>query len=161
MPSFDIVSKANLSSVLNAIDGAQREINTRYDFKGSQSKVEFNENIITIIADDELKRKQVEELIITHVTRKKVDSKFLSFGKIEVGNSNTLRQHVEILSGIQRENAQKIIKVIKQMKNKVQIQILGDELRASAKKRDDLQSTITFLKTKFADLPLQFINFRD
>ncbi len=161
MPSFDIVSKANLSSVLNAIDGAQREINTRYDFKGSQSKVEFNENIITIIADDELKRKQVEELIITHVTRKKVDSKFLSFGKIEVGNSNTLRQYVEILSGIQRENAQKIIKVIKQMKNKVQIQILGDELRASAKKRDDLQSTITFLKTKFADLPLQFINFRD
>ena len=87
MPSFDIVSKADLSSVLNAIDGVQREINTRYDFKGSQSKVEFNENIITIIADDELKRKQVEELIITHITRKKVDAKFLSFGKIEVGSS--------------------------------------------------------------------------
>jgi uncharacterized protein YajQ (UPF0234 family) len=161
MPSFDIVSKADLSSVLNAIDGVQREINTRYDFKGSQSKVEFKENIITIIADDELKRKQVEELIITHVTRKKVDAKFLSFGKIEVGSSNTIRQNVEILSGIQRENAQKIIKEIKQMKNKVQIQIQGDELRASVKKRDDLQSTITFLKTKFAELPLQFINFRD
>ena len=161
MPSFDIVSKADLSSVLNAIDGVQREINTRYDFKGSQSKVEFKENIITIIADDELKRKQVEELIITHVTRKKVDAKFLSFGKIEIGNNNTIRQNVEILSGIQRENAQKIIKEIKQMKNKVQIQIQGDELRASGKKRDDLQSTITFLKTKFANLPLQFINFRD
>ena len=161
MPSFDIVSKADLSSVLNAIDGVRKEINTRYDFKGSQSKVEFNENIITIIADDELKRKQVEELIITHVTRKKVDAKFLSFGKIEVGSSITIRQNVEILSGIQRENAQKIIKEIKQMKNKVQIQIQGDELRASGKKRDDLQSTITFLKTKFADLPLQFINFRD
>ena len=161
MPSFDIVSKADLSSVLNAIDGVQREINTRYDFKGSQSKVEFDENIITIIADDELKRKQVEELIITHVTRKKVDAKFLSFGKIEVGSSNTIRQNIEILSGIQRENAQKIIKEIKQMKNKVQIQIQGDELRASGKKRDDLQSTITFLKTKFAGLPLQFINFRD
>ena len=161
MPSFDIVSKADLSSVLNAIDGVQRDINTRYDFKGSQSKVEFNENIITIIADDELKRKQVEELIITHITRKKVDAKFLSFGKIEVGNSNTIRQNVEILSGIQRENAQKIIKVIKQMKNKVQIQIQGNELRASGKKRDDLQSTITFLKTEFDDLPLQFINFRD
>ena len=93
--------------------------------------------------------------------RKKVDAKFLSFGKIEVGSSNTIRQNVEILSGIQRENAQKIIKVIKQMKNKVQIQIQGDELRASGKKRDDLQSTITFLKEKFADLPLQFINFRD
>ena len=93
--------------------------------------------------------------------RKKVDAKFLSFGKIEVGSSNTIRQNVEILSGIQRENAQKIIKEIKQMKNKVQIQIQGDELRASGKKRDDLQSTITFLKTKFAGLPLQFINFRD
>ena len=161
MPSFDIVSKADLSSVLNAIDGVQREINTRYDFKGSQSKVEFKENIITIIADDELKRKQVEELIITHVTRKKVDAKFLSFGKIEVGSSNTIRQNVEILSGIQRENAQKIIKEIKQMKNKVQIQIQGDELRANGKKRDDLQSTIATLKEKFADLPLQFINFRD
>ena len=161
MPSFDIVSKADLSSVLNAINSVQREINTRYDFKGSQSKVEFNENIITIIADDELKRKQVEELIITHVTRKKVDAKFLSFGKIEVGSSNTIRQNVEILSGIQRENAQKIIKAIKQIKNKVQIQIQGDELRASGKKRDDLQSIIAFLKTKFADLPLQFINFRD
>ena len=161
MPSFDIVSKADLSSVLNAIDGVQREINTRYDFKGSQSKVEFNENIITIIADDELKRKQVEELIITHVTRKKVDAKFLSFGKVEVAGGNNIRQSVEILSGIQRENAQKIIKVIKQMKNKVQIQIQGDELRASGKKRDDLQSTIATLKEKFADLPLQFINFRD
>ena len=161
MPSFDIVSKADLSSVLNAIDGVQREINTRYDFKGSQSKVEFNENIITIIADDELKRKQVEELIITHITRKKVDAKFLSFGKVEFAGGNNIRQSVEILSGIQRENAQKIIKVIKQMKNKVQIQIQGDELRASGKKRDDLQSTIATLKEKFADLPLQFINFRD
>ena len=161
MPSFDIVSKADLSSVLNAIDGVQREINTRYDFKGSQSKVEFKENIITIIADDELKRKQVEELIITHVTRKKVDAKFLSFGKVEFAGGNNIRQSVEILSGIQRENAQKIIKVIKQMKNKVQIQIQGDELRANGKKRDDLQSTIATLKEKFADLPLQFINFRD
>ena len=123
MPSFDIVSKADLSSVLNAIDGVRKEINTRYDFKGSQSKVEFNENIITIIAEDELKRKQVEELVITHITRKKVDAKFLSFGKVEFAGGNNIRQSVEILSGIQRENAQKIIKEIKQMKNKVQIQI--------------------------------------
>ncbi len=145
----------------NAIDGVNREISTRYDFKGSNSKVEVKDEYIEISTDDELKRKQVEELIITHVTRKKVDAKFLNFGKVEVGSSNTIRQNVEILSGIQRENAQKIIKEIKQMKNKVQIQIQGDELRASGKKRDDLQSTITFLKTKFADLPLQFINFRD
>ena len=161
MPSFDIVSKADLPSVKNAIDGVQREINTRYDFKGSQSKVDFIESTISIIADDELKRKQVEELIISHVTRQKVNSKFLSFEKIETGSSNTIRQNVAVLSGIQRENAQKIIKEIKQMKNKVQVQIQGDELRVSSKKRDDLQNTISYLKEKFTDLPLQFINFRE
>ena len=157
MPSFDIVSKADLPSVKNAIDGVQREINTRYDFKGSQSKVDFIESTISIVADDELKRKQVEELIISHVT----SSKFLSFEKIETGSGNTIRQNVLVLSGIQRENAQKIIKEIKQMKNKVQVQVQGDELRVSSKKRDDLQNTISYLKEKFTDLPLQFVNFRE
>ena len=161
MPSFDIVSKADLPSVKNAIDGVQREINTRYDFKGSQSQVEFIEGTISIVADDELKRKQVEELIITYVTRQKVNSKFLSFEKIETGSSNTIKQNVVVLSGIQRENAQKIIKEIKQMKNKVQVQVQGDELRVSSKKRDDLQNTISYLKEKFTDLPLQFVNFRE
>ena len=161
MPSFDIVSKADLPSVKNAIDGVQREINTRYDFKGSLSKVDFIESTISIVADDELKRKQVEELIISHVTRQKVNSKFLSFEKIEIGSGNTIKQDIGVLSGIQRENAQKIIKEIKQMKNKVQVQVQGDELRVSSKKRDDLQNTISYLKEKFTDLPLQFVNFRE
>ena len=161
MPSFDIVSKPDIPSVNNAIDGVQREINTRYDFKGSQSKVEINENVITITADDELKRKQVEELLNTHVTRQKVDSKFLSYGKIEIGSGNTIRQDVDVKTGVAREDSQKIIKLIKSMKNKVQIQIQGDELRVSGKKRDELQSTITFIKDKFDYIPLQYINFRD
>ena len=161
MPSFDIVSKADLPSVKNAIEGVQREISTRYDFKGSQSKVDFMESTISIVADDELKRKQVEELIISHVTRQKVNSRFLSFEKIEIGSGNTIKQNVEVLSGIQRENAQKIIKAIKQLKNKVQVQVQADELRVSSKKRDDLQNTISYLKGKFIDLPLQFVNFRD
>ena len=161
MPSFDIVSKPDIPSVNNAIDGVQREINTRYDFKGSQSKVEINENVITITADDELKRKQVEELLNTHVTRQKVDSKFLSYGKIEVGSGNTIRQNVDVKTGVAREDSQKIIKLIKSMKNKVQIQIQGDELRVSGKKRDELQSTITFIKDKFDYIPLQYINFRN
>jgi uncharacterized protein YajQ (UPF0234 family) len=161
MPSFDIVSKPDIPSVNNAIDGVQREINTRYDFKGSQSKVEINESVITITADDELKRKQVEELLNTHVTRQKVDSKFLKYGKIEVGSGNTIRQDVDVKMGIPREDSQKIIKLVKSMKNKVQIQIQGDELRVSGKKRDELQSTITFIKDKFDYIPLQYINFRD
>ena len=161
MPNFDIVSKADLPSVKNAINGVQREINTRYDFKGSQSKVEFIESTISIVADDELKRKQVEELIISHVTRQKVNSKFLIFEKIEIGSGNTIKQNVEVLSGIYREKAQKIVKEIKLIKNKVQVQVQGDELRVSSKKRDDLQNTISYLKEKFTDLPLQFVNFRE
>ena len=159
MPSFDIVSKPDLPSINNAIDGVQREISTRYDFKGSQSKVEISENIITITADDELKRKQVEELLNTHVTRQKVDSKFLNYEKIEIGSGNTIRQIVEVKTGVAREDAQKIIKLVKSMKSKVQIQIQGDELRVSGKKRDELQSVIAFIKDKFDYIPLQYINF--
>ena len=158
MPSFDIVSKPDLPSVNNAIDGVKREISTRYDFKGSQSKVEICENLITIT---ELKRKQVEELLNTHVTRQKVDSKFLGYGKIEVASGNMIRQAIEVKTGIAREDSQKIIKLVKSMKNKVQIQIQGDELRVSGKKRDELQSIIAFIKDKFDYIPLQYINFRD
>ena len=161
MPSFNIVSKADLPSVKNAIDGVHREIDIRYDFKGSQSKVDFIESTITIVADDELKRKQVEELIISHVTRQKVNSKFLNFEKIEIGSGNTIKQNVKVLLGIEREKVQKIVKEIKQLKNKVQVQVQGDELRVSSKKRDDLQNTISYLKEKFTDLPLQFVNFRE
>ena len=161
MPSFDIVSKPDLPSVNNAVDGVKREISTRYDFKGSQSKVEISENVITITADDELKRKQVEELLNTHVTRQKVNSKFLSYEKIEVGSGNTIRQVVEVKNGIAREDSQRIIKLVKSMKNKVQIQIQGDELRVSGKKRDELQTTISLIKDKFDYIPLQYINFRD
>ena len=161
MPSFDIVSKPDMPLLNNAIDRVQREINTRYDFKGSQSQVEISENLITIIADDELKRKQVEELLNTHVTRQKVDAKFLSFGKIEPSSGNTIRQFVEVNAGVSKENAQKIVKFIKTLKNKLQVQIQGDELRVSGKKRDELQSTISYLKEKFDYLALQYINFRN
>ena len=161
MPSFDIVSKPDMPSVNNAIDGVQREINTRYDFKGSQSKVEINENLITIHADDELKRKQVEELINTHVTRQKVDAKFLSFGKIESSSGNTIRQIVNVKTGVSKEDAQNIVKFIKTLKNKLQVQIQGEELRVSGKKRDELQTTISHLKEKFYYLALQYKNFRD
>ena len=161
MPSFDIVSKPDMPSVNNAIDGVQREINNRYDFKGSQSKVEINENLITIHADDELKRKQVEELINTHVTRQKVDAKFLSFGKIESSSGNTIRQIVDVKTGVSKEDAQNIVKFIKTLKNKLQVQIQGEELRVSGKKRDELQATISNLKEKFDYLALQYRNFRD
>ncbi len=161
MPSFDIVSKPDMPSINNAIDGVTREISTRYDFKGSKSKVEIIEEMIIVIADDDLKRKQVEELINVHFTRKKVSVGFLNFGKVEMASGNTIRQQIEIKNGISREDSQKIIKQIKSTKSKVQVQVQGDELRVSGKKRDDLQSSIAMIKEKFSDLPLQFINFRD
>ena len=161
MPSFDIVSKPDMPSINNAIDGVTREISTRYDFKGSKSKLEIIEEMIIVIADDDLKRKQVEELINVHFTRKKVSVGFLNFGKVEMASGNTIRQQIEIKNGISREDSQKIIKQIKATKSKVQVQVQGDELRVFGKKRDDLQSSIAMIKEKFSDLPLQFINFRD
>ena len=161
MPSFDIVSKPDIPSINNAIDGVTREISTRYDFKGSKSKVEITEGMIIVIADDDLKRKQVEELINVHFTRKKVPVSFLIFGKAEMASGNAIRQQIEIKNGILREDSQKIIKQIKVSKSKIQVQVQGDELRVSGKKRDDLQSSIAMIKEKFSHLPLQFINFRD
>ena len=117
--------------------------------------------MIIVIADDDLKRKQVEELINVHFTRKKVSVGFLNFGKVEIASGNTIRQQIEIKNGISREDSQKIIKQIKSTKSKVQVQVQGDELRVSGKKRDDLQSSIAMIKERFSDLPLQFINFRD
>jgi uncharacterized protein YajQ (UPF0234 family) len=161
MPSFDIVSKADIPSVNNAIDGVSREIGTRYDFKGSQSKVEIKDQTIIIHADDELKRKQVEDLILVHMTRKKIESSFLNFEKIEMASGNSIRQNVTIKQGIERETSQKIIKLLKSQKAKTQVAIQGDELRVSGKKRDDLQSSISIIKEHIKDVPLQFINFRD
>ena len=159
MPSFDIASKPDMTSINNAIDGVTREISTRYDFKGSKSKLEIIEEMIIVVADDDLKRKQVEELINVHFTRKKVSASFLNYGKAEVASGNTIRQQIEIKNGISREDSQKIIKHIKATKSKVQIRIQGEELRVSGKKKDDLQSSIAIIKEKFSNLPLQFVNF--
>ena len=161
MPSFDIVSKIDIPSLNNAIDGVNREISTRYDFKGSNSKVEVKDEYIEISTDDELKRKQVEDLILVHLTRKKVDTSFLIFGKIETASGNTIRQIVNIKNGIDRQLSQKIMKLIKSNFKKIQISVQGDELRVNSKKRDDLQNTISLIKQNVQDEPLQFVNFRD
>ena len=161
MPSFDIVSKIDMPSVQNALDGVRKEINTRYDFKGSICEVEQQDDKIIIKADDELKRKQVEELLVTHLTRKKVDSGALEFGKAEAASGNSIRQEVIIKQGVDRETAQKIVKSIKASKSKTQTSIQGDEVRVSGKKRDDLQNAIILIKDLNLKQPLQYENFRD
>lgn len=161
MPSFDIVSRTELPEVDNAINGAMREIGTRYDFKGSSCSIERSENTVTIKAEDDMKLRQAQELLRGYLARRKVDVGAFEFGKPEAAAGNTLRQAVTIKQGIDRELAQKIVKAIKDAKLKVQVAIQGTELRVSGKKRDDLQAAITHVKGMGIAHPLQYLNFRD
>lgn len=161
MPSFDIVSRTDIPEVDNAVQGAMREIGTRYDFKGSMCAVERKEETLEIKADDELKLKQVQELLRGHLAKRKVDVGSLDFQKAEAAFGNSMRQTVVIKQGVERELAQKIVKTIKGSKMKVQIAIQGDELRVTGKKRDDLQDAMALIKESKMGQPLQYVNFRD
>lgn len=161
MPSFDIVSKTDLQEVDNALQAARREIETRYDFKGSNCSIERSGEALVINADDDFKLKQVQELLRGHMAKRKVDTRAFDFQKPEKASGNSLRQNVVIQQGVDRELAQKIVKAVKAAKLKVQVAIQGDELRVSGKKRDDLQDAIALVKDQKIDHPLQYINFRD
>ena len=162
MPSFDIVSRINLPEVDNALQGTMREISTRYDFKGSSCSIERADEILTIRADDELKLKQVQELLRVYLAKRKVDHRALDYEEPEKASGNTIRQIIVIQQGIARDLAQRIVKELKAAKmKKVQIAIQGDELRISGKKRDDLQAAISLIKDMKLDQPLQYVNFRD
>ena len=161
MPSFDIVSRTELSEVDNAIQGAMREIGTRFDFKGSQCSLERTDESILIRADDDLKLRQVQELLRGYLARRKVEVGAFDFQKVENASGNTVRQIVLIKQGVERELAQKIVKVVKATKLKAQIAIQGSEVRVSGKKRDDLQAVIALIKEQEIQQPLQYVNFRD
>jgi uncharacterized protein YajQ (UPF0234 family) len=161
MPSFDIVSRTELSEVDNAIQGAMREIGTRFDFKGSQCSLERTDESILILADDDLKLRQVQELLRGYLARRKVEVGAFDFQKVENASGNTVRQIVLIKQGVERELAQKIVKVVKATKLKAQIAIQGSEVRVSGKKRDDLQAVIALIKEQEIQQPLQYVNFRD
>lgn len=161
MPSFDIVSKTDLAEVENAVQGAMREIGTRFDFKGSQSKIERKEAEITIFADDGLKLKQVQELLKGYFVRRQLDPGCLDWKDEEKASGNSLRQKVLVKQGIDKELAKKIVKALKDSGLKVQTSIQGDELRVTGKKRDDLQVAIAHIKSLGLAQPLQYVNFRD
>ena len=161
MPSFDIVTKTDLAEVDNAINGSMREIENRYDFKGSQSEISRNDNEIILTSEDNYKIDQLKQILKTHFVKRKLEAKSLVFLKLEDAKGGTIRQKVNILQGIDKEIAQKIIKVVKDSKAKVQVSIRGDELRVSGSKRDILQKTIQMIKDLNLSQPFQFINFRD
>jgi hypothetical protein len=161
MPSFDIVSRTDLQEVDNAIQGAMREISTRYDFKGSNCFINRSDETLMIKADDDLKLKQVQEILRGHMAKRKVDAGAFDFAKPEKASGSTVRQTVTIKQGIERDLAQQVVKEVKGAKLKVQVAIQGDELRVSGKKRDDLQNAIALIKELKITLPLQYVNFRD
>ena len=161
MPSFDVVSRTDMAEVDNAVQGAAREIATRYDFKGSHCSDERSDETVTLKADDDYKLKQMQELLRGHMARRKVEVGALEVGKPEKASGNTLRQVVTVKQGIERDLAQQIVKAIKGEKLKVQAAIQGEELRVSGKKRDDLQKVIDLIKGLKIDQPLQYVNFRD
>jgi hypothetical protein len=161
MPSFDIVSKVDLSEVDNALAGMKREIGQRFDFKGSKCSVERDEGLLTLLADDSLKLKQMHELLQGWLARRKIDVKALDYGEPQKASGNALRQEVTVQQGIGSEIARQIVKAIKDAKLKVQAQIQGDELRVSGKNRDDLQKAIQLVRGLSLEQPVQFVNFRE
>ena len=161
MPSFDIISRTDLAEVDNAVQGAMREIATRYDFKGSSCSIERTDETLLIRADDDFKLKQVQELLRGHMAKRKVDVGAFDFGTPEKASGNKLRQTVKIKQGVERDLAQQVVKAVKGAKLKVQVAIQGDELRVSGKKRDDLQEAIALVKGLEVEQPLQYVNFRD
>ncbi len=161
MPSFDIVSKIDMAEVDNALANMMREISQRYDFKNSKSKIERKEGELTIDADDELKLKQMHELLQGHLARRKIEAGVIDYKPLEKAAGQAVRQKAVIRQGIDRELAKRLVKEIKDGKFKVQVSVQGDELRVSGKKRDDLQDVIQHLKGLEVELPLQYVNFRD
>jgi len=163
MPSFDVVSIVNMQEVKNAVDQVNREITTRYDFKGSKSSIELKEEEkqIIIVADDKMKLGAVQELLRLKLSKRGVSLKSTEWKDALAAGGDTIRQEVHVKQGLSSDELKKVNKAIKESKEKVTSQIQGDQIRVSGKKRDDLQSMIAFLRTNMKDLDLQFINFRE
>jgi cyclic-di-GMP-binding protein len=161
MPSFDVISEVNQVELRNAVDQANKEISTRFDFKGSDARVEHKEKELTLYADDDFKLKQVTDVLLGKMTKRAVDVRSLKFEKVEKMSGDKLKQVVTVRVGVEQELAKKVVKVLKESKLKVQGSIQGDAVRVSGAKRDDLQDAIALVKKSITDFPLQFSNFRD
>ena len=160
MPSFDVVSEVDHHELTNAVDQMNREIANRYDFKGSDAKVELKQQLLNIEAENEFQIKQMHDIIYKKLAARGIDTACLEQGKIEERGMRA-NQVITVREGVDRELARKIVKMVKDSKLKVQAAIQGEQVRVSGKKRDDLQAVIETLKSADIDLPLQYTNFRD
>ena len=161
MTSFDVVSKLDMQEIDNSISNSMKEITQRYDFKGSDSKIERSDKIITLTTEDELKAKQVLDILNGHIIKRNVDTRSIKLKNSESASGNTIRQTFDLIEGVDQDISKKIISTIKSSKMKVQVKIQGNELRVSGAKRDNLQDAIQIIKDLDLSLPLQYINFRD
>ena len=161
MPSFDIVSEVNEVEVRNAVEQTNKEVGTRFDFKGTDARVEQTGKVLTLFADNEFQVEQVKDILLAKFAKRGVDVRCLDEAKVEKVSGNKVKQTVTVKTGIESELAKKIVKLIKDSKFKVQASIQGEEVRISGAKRDILQDTIALVRKSVEEFPLQFQNFRD
>jgi uncharacterized protein YajQ (UPF0234 family) len=161
MPTFDIVSEVNQVEVHNAVDQCNKEVSTRFDFKGSDSRIEMAEKVLTVFADDDFKLGQVLDILTAKLAKRGVDVRCLDLGKVEKISGNKVKQTVTVKTGIESTLAKKIVQALKDSKMKVQASIQGDAVRVSGAKRDTLQDAIALVRKSITEFPVQFQNFRD
>ena len=161
MPSFDIVSEVDKQEVRNAVEQVNREVSTRFDFKGSDARVEQNEFTLTVFADDDFKLEQIKEILNLKLVKRGIDIRSLDTKKSEAIGGDKVKQLITVKVGVETVLAKKIVKILKESKLKVQGSIQGDAVRVTGPKRDNLQEAIALIKSSKLELPLQFNNFRD
>jgi hypothetical protein len=163
MPSFDIVSEVNHVEIRNAVEQCNKEIANRFDFKGSDARVEINDKEKTLVAfaDDEFKLRQLRDVVTQRLAKRGVDIRALQPGTVEPISGNKIKETIKVREGIGQERGRNLVKLIKDSKLKVQASIQGDALRVTGPKKDALQEAIALVRKSVADVPLQFKNFRD
>lgn len=161
MPSFDTVLEPDLVEVRNAVDQANKEVGTRFDFKGSSARIEHKDKEITLYGDSDFQVGQVRDVLTAKMTKRQVDVRFLDLGDIEKIGGDKVKQVIKVKAGIEADLAKKIVKLIKDSKLKVSASIQGDTVRVQGAKRDDLQAAIALMRKDVTDVPLSFNNFRD
>ena len=160
MPSFDIVSEVSMNEMQNAVENANRELQTRFDFRGVEASFELNKEVIKMAADADFQLKQMEDILRDKVLKRNIETSCLDFAEV-VHSGRRYSQEVKIKEGIETEMAKKLVKLIKDSKVKVQAAIQGDEVRVTGKKRDDLQEVMALVRGADLGQPFQFTNFRD
>jgi cyclic-di-GMP-binding protein len=162
MPSFDIVSEVDHVELRNAVEQANREVGNRFDFKGSDARVDMADgDALTLFADDDFKLGQVYDVLVAKMAKRKVDVRSLSRGQVEKVSGDKVKQVIKVRSGVEKELAKRIVKFIKDSKLKLQGSIQGDSVRVSGAKKDSLQEAMALVRAEVKDYPLQFSNFRD